>query len=114
MQTIDMEAALDEIGGDEELLCEIAEIFLEDYRDLQRRMRRAACEADREALYSVVHSIKGSAASFRANNAVHCAQAIERLCRAGDLTGAPRHVESLIAAVDELAMVLRARFGRRV
>ena len=51
--------ALERLGGDEELLREVARLFLEEYPVLLLEIRQAVAAQDAEALQRAAHSLMG-------------------------------------------------------
>ncbi|MBK8338138.1 MAG: PAS domain S-box protein [Sterolibacteriaceae bacterium] len=103
----DRESALSNLGGDEELLRQIAEVMLKSYIGQIEDMREALAAGDRDRLYSVAHSLKGSAGNFAAAPTVQAASHLERLCRDGRFESAAPAVEALAQNVESLAEALR-------
>ena len=98
---LDLSAALDRIGGDEELLREIAGLFLVEYPILLQEIRIALKRGDAEALERGAHSLKGSVSNFGARLAFEAALTLEAMGRTRNLDRAP-------SAFTELEAVLRA------
>lgn len=98
---LDRSAALERIGGDEELLREIAGLFLAEYPILLQDIRVALESGDAEALERSAHSLKGSVANFEARPAVEAALRLEAMGRNRNLDRAP-------TVFTELEAVLRA------
>ena len=105
--TLDLALALEEVDGDEELLREIAQIFLEDHPRLMATLREAVAACDPERLHRAAHTLKGSVANFAAREAVAVAQRLEAMGRDGSPRGRSRPDE-LEGHVDGLAAELRA------
>ena len=97
----DRTTALERIGGDEELLKEIAGIFLAEYPSLIQEIRVALAKSDPEALERSAHSLKGSVANFEARPAVEAASKLEAMGRA-------RKLDRGQAALTELEAILIA------
>jgi two-component system, sensor histidine kinase and response regulator len=51
--------ALERLGGDEDLLRELCQIFLEESPKLLRTLRQAALAGDADAVMRAAHSFKG-------------------------------------------------------
>jgi two-component system, sensor histidine kinase and response regulator len=83
----DRRVALSRVGGDEELLKEIAEIFLEDYPKVLAEIQAALASGDARRLEQSAHSLKGSAGNFGAKAVVGAASRLEQLGRAGRANG---------------------------
>ena len=103
----DRDRVLDNVGGDLDLLRQIAGMFLDDYGGALADLDRAAQGGVADKLYSVAHSIKGTVANFGADKAVAATIALEKCCKSGDLSAVPALAETIKAAVEELAMALR-------
>jgi len=77
----DRTLALSRVGGDVELLKEIATIFLEDYPRSLTELHEAIERGDAKALERSAHGLKGSVANFGARAAVDAALELEQLGR---------------------------------
>ena len=110
-QILDLTQALERVGGDRELLGEIAALFLEDAPDLLRRMREALSKGDAYRLERSAHALKGSVSNFGAKRVYDAALALEMDARKQELVAAPAHFEmlekSLNALQPELAAVVK-------
>jgi len=100
--------ALERLGGDEELLREIAGLFLEDTQELVEEIRRAAYARDAAALQRAAHTLKGSVGNFGAEGTFEAAYQLEKMGRSGDLTGVEDAVLRLGAELDRLTPALTA------
>jgi HPt (histidine-containing phosphotransfer) domain-containing protein len=92
---LDCAIALERLGGDEELLREVAKLFLEEYPQLMREIRMAADNRDPDALQRAAHSMKGSVSNFGADGVYQAAFALEMVGRAGDLSTARNCIDRL-------------------
>jgi two-component system sensor histidine kinase/response regulator len=99
---LDRSAALERIGGDEELLREIARLFLSEYPLLIQEIRLAIENGDTEALERSAHSLKGSVANFEARCAVDAAFRLEALGRNRSLDRVGPALADLEAAFESL------------
>ncbi len=106
----DRHVALLRVGGDEELLKEIADIFLEDYPKVLAEIQAALACGDARRLEQSAHTLKGSAGNFGAKAVVETASRLEQMGRAGRVDGkgsatpASREVNNL----DQALLALRA------
>ena len=101
--------ALKEVDGDEDLLRELAEVFLEDQTRLLTALREAAAGRDSERLRRAAHALKGAVANFAARDAVAAARHLEALARDGDVSpSVDSFVNELIRLIDGLAAELAA------
>jgi HPt (histidine-containing phosphotransfer) domain-containing protein len=74
------------VGGDVELLREIAALFLESYPRLLAEIRRAIALSHSANLTRAAHTVKGAVSSFAAHTAFEAARRLEFMGRNGDLT----------------------------
>jgi len=100
---IDRDVALLRVGGDAELLKEIAQLFLEDYPKSMHDLRMAADGGDAKCVERAAHGLKGSVANFGAEAAVEAARTLENMGRAQDL----REVEQVIRSLELALAALR-------
>jgi HPt (histidine-containing phosphotransfer) domain-containing protein len=99
---LDREVALARVGGDAELLREIAVLFLENYPAWLEELRAAQANSDAEAVQRAAHGLKGSVANFGARDAVEASLELENLGRAGNLADMPQSLANLEAALETL------------
>lgn len=107
-QGLDRELALSRVGGDAELLKEIAALFLEEYPNALAEIRAAAARGDPKGVEHAAHGLKGSVANFGAQAAVDAAFQLEQMGRAGDLSRVREAIETLALALDALHPELKA------
>jgi HPt (histidine-containing phosphotransfer) domain-containing protein len=95
MSSFDEEAALARVAGDRDLLCEIAGIYLDSYRDMVQGVREAVGAKDPTALESAAHFIKGTVANFEAQRATAVARDLEQMGHDQQLDGAEAKLDEL-------------------
>src|SRR5580704_12554808 len=100
--SLDREVALARVGGDPELLKEIAVLFLENYQTWLGELRTAANGGNADAVERTAHGLKGSVANFGARDAVEAALKLETLGRNSDPTEMPESMAALEAALETL------------
>jgi HPt (histidine-containing phosphotransfer) domain-containing protein len=99
---LDRELALSRVGGDAELLKEIAHLFIGEYPQVLAQLQDAIARGDAKAVERTAHGLKGSVANFGAPAAVEAARTIESLGRAQQLADVPsvfRTLELALAAL---------------
>lgn len=101
---LDREVAEARVGGDTELLRELAQLFLEEYPRLVAELRAAHAAGDARGMERSAHGLKGSVANFGARQAVEVAYKIERLGKDGQLASAGE----LLPALDLILLALHA------
>jgi two-component system sensor histidine kinase/response regulator len=105
---IDHNVALSRVGGDTELLKEIAVLFLETYPDVLQEIRTAAENGDAQTLERSAHGLKGSVANFGAAAAVDAAMLLENMGRTHQLQEATQGLRNLEIALSALRPELEA------
>ena len=103
---LDMAAALDGVGGDQELLKEIAGIFLDECPTALSEIRRAAESGDAGRLERAAHSLKGSIGPFAAHSAHEAAYRVEKMARSGELHAVSDALRDLESALLKLTPAL--------
>ena len=101
------EQVLFNLGGDDELLQQLIQMYAEDEPRLLADIDTAIARLDADALHNAAHALKGAVANFCATRAQASAQKLERLGREKNMAAAP-------AACDELRRelaALRKAFG---
>lgn len=108
---LDLRAALARVGGDGELLKEIAAIFLEEWRSALAAVDRAVAAGDADGLQEAAHSIKGSIANFGAQEAFDAALRLEMMGRNRALTGSREALSQLERSLQNLVPQLTRLAG---
>ncbi len=108
-----LDQALERVGGDEDLLREIAEMFLSESQTLLEQARQAIVQGDAALLRRAGHTLKGLARNFGAEDAAQAALAVERIGDEGRLDEAPAATDRLQAEVARLSEALRDFLARR-
>ena len=105
---MDLQAALSRVGGDAELLKEIATIFLEDYPKAMADLREAAARGDAKRVERAAHGLKGSVSNFGADAAVNAAFRIESMGRDQQLAEVAHVIQTLELALAALRSELES------
>ncbi len=92
---IDKRALLSRMDGDNELLREIVELFLEDSPRQLIAIREAVARGDPAAVERSAHALKGSVGNFGAPGAFHTAQNLEQMGRERNLNAADEALAAL-------------------
>jgi len=106
--SLDRQLALSRVGGDLDLLKEIAHLFVEDYPKLLKDLQQAIASGDAVAVERTAHGLKGSVSTFGARTAMEAARSIESLGRARQLSGLHPLLQTLEAALAALRPELEA------
>ena len=103
-----MALALSRVGGQVDLLKEVAGLFLDDFPRSLQQIHQALGTRDAETLAHHAHNLKGSVCNFGAPEIVNLASELERKARATDWSGADTLVAGLTAGLDQLRLELEA------
>lgn len=102
LAVLDRAMALSRVGGDSELLQEMAQLFLEECPSQMEAVRDAVHTRDPKAIERSAHSLKGSVGNFGAAAAHQAALELEMKGRLSDLQGVEQALRQLESAVTEL------------
>lgn len=107
-KALDWELALSRVGGDADLLQEIALLFLSDSSRMLREIDQAVAARDSRALDRSAHTLKGCVSNFGAQRLYEAALALERMGRSGDLSNMRAKYLALRDELSQLERDLRA------
>jgi two-component system sensor histidine kinase/response regulator len=85
LAVLDTDTAWQRVGGDRELMQELAQTFLDDCPKMLARVRAAVAAGDGPALRGAAHGLKGAVGVFGATAAVTAALRLETMGRDGAL-----------------------------
>jgi two-component system sensor histidine kinase/response regulator len=105
-EVIDWKEALAQVDGSEDLLRNLAGIFLAECPEWLRQLDEAIHRHDVDLVKRLAHTIKGSLGTFGARQAFAMAHELETLARTGELTGAARIHANLHAALQQVQPLL--------
>jgi two-component system, sensor histidine kinase and response regulator len=105
-EAMDRHAARERLGGDSELLVEIAGLFLDECPRLLSEVRCAVARQDGKALERAADTLKGSVANFAAVTAMEAAAALATMGRQNNLQRAPEACAALEAEIKGLKEAL--------
>jgi HPt (histidine-containing phosphotransfer) domain-containing protein len=95
MRNFNLEAALDSVGGDSEILRDASRVFLDTLPDTVEGIQRALDTDNPTLLHALSHSLKGSLLIFGAEDARCLAAELERRGRGGEAMACQEMFESL-------------------
>jgi two-component system, sensor histidine kinase and response regulator len=98
----DRAVAMSRVGGDAELLKEIALLFLDDYPKSLSELRQAVQVGDARQIERTAHGLKGSVSNFGARPAVDAASELETMGRAQQLIEVEQVLRTLELALAAL------------
>jgi CheY-like chemotaxis protein len=105
-KVVDVDGALERMGGDEQLFRDIVGMFFEDTVGLMAQVRRAIPAGNARELERGAHSIKGLLSTFGADTAVAVAQRLEQIGRSGALADAEPAVSTLEGELEKVKAAL--------
>ena len=85
--SIDLKDVLERVQNDTELLIELLDIFLEDYKEKNTQLKELIAKKDFEQVRNVAHSLKGAAGNISAQDFHHSFAAIEQYASENNLDG---------------------------
>lgn len=104
LSSLNLADAVDRVGGDEELLVDIAGVYLTEYPTLLEDIGKAVAGGDVAGLLHSAHTLKGSLATIGADQAASVALQLEMMGREAETAGA---AETLLRLERELSAVHR-------
>jgi CheY-like chemotaxis protein len=105
---LDKETALQRIGGDESVLCEMAVLFLEQYPELLENVRQSVEQGDARAIEQAAHRFKSAVSNFFAKRAFDAAESLEASARHGRLENLEQAYDQFCLSVRELKPAIEA------
>lgn len=99
--------ALDRVGGDEDLLREVAQLFLQEYPSLMGQIEDAVARADAGRVMETAHTMKGSLATLGAEAGTQIAFQLESMGRHRTLSGSHETCQALADQLTELKSELQ-------
>jgi two-component system sensor histidine kinase/response regulator len=107
----DLDAVLNALEGDRELLSGMIRIFLAENPALLERTRQAVAARDGKALERAAHTLRGAVANFAAHDAGHTAHRLEESAERADWQAAAAAHTDLEKQMQEVVRALSA-FGQ--
>ena len=98
--------ALERVDGDEELLRELCQIFLQESPKLLVKLRRAIVDTDAQAVMRAAHSLKGELGYLGAAGASQAAQELEDMGQKNNLFRAAETLVELEREMESLHLAL--------
>jgi PAS domain S-box-containing protein len=105
---LNRDKALVRVGGDEQILREIAKLFLEECPRMMREVGEAVVRRDARQLRLAAHALKGAVSNFAAEPAYEAGLRLENMGRQGDLGQADQAWAALQEAIARLEPALAA------
>jgi two-component system, sensor histidine kinase and response regulator len=104
---LDLTVPLERMGGDQSLLAQLAQMFLEDSPGLLATIATSIGNGNLPELERAAHSLKGLAANFDAHDAVAAALRLEDMGRTGQLDEAPAALDAVGTKIGALRKALQ-------
>lgn len=111
LSNLDRAIALERVGGDEQLLREIAILFLDEYPKMLKAIQLAVENRDAGSLERAAHGLKGSVGNFGAHRAYQAALRLEMIGRSRDLASVGEAYGELVQALESIRPALLALCG---
>jgi two-component system sensor histidine kinase/response regulator len=107
-ESFDLSKILERLGGDEDLLREVLQLFLETAEENMVSLKDGINSGDTGQIQTAAHAIKGAAANIIANGVKEAADEIEHLVKENKLDRAGVQAESLEAELARLVEAISA------
>jgi CheY-like chemotaxis protein/HPt (histidine-containing phosphotransfer) domain-containing protein len=107
-EDFDLGTALDRVGGDRQLLRELAEMFLTEAPNWVAELDQAFCRAQADKVQRLAHTIKGAVGTFNSGRTYQAAQRLESAGRERNLANARQLMDDLLACLSRQEDALRA------
>jgi len=101
---------VEQLGGDEELLHKVIEIFVKEGPEKLARLRHAISQQDSDTVAKEAHSLKGELGYLGVSAVSQKARALEEMGRTRDLTGAAKTLAALEQEVLAVIAAMRAAY----
>ena len=113
-QVYDRGSALRRTGGDESLLFDLMELFVEDCPRQLHRIREAMERGDHAAIHRLAHALKGTIGNFSAAGAFNAAGHLEETANTRNLTATQEAFAALEDELEHLKEAFRLEASQRV
>lgn len=107
----DRACALRRTGGDESLLLELMELFVDDYPEQLRKIEGALERGDHLVLYHYAHALKGTIGNFSAARALRAAEHLEEVANIQDRAATQEALVTLEYELNRLKQAFRLEAG---
>jgi HPt (histidine-containing phosphotransfer) domain-containing protein len=109
-----MGKTLEALGGDEKLLHEVIEIFLEEVPKHMASLRQAIAQGNAEATEMAAHTLKGELGYLGISEVSRKARELEEVARKSDLQSAESIYAGFEAEISEVLISMRGRFDKQL
>ena len=103
----DLKKALEQVGGDRELLKEIIGIYCEEYPKQLLQIQQAIGKNDNATVGKVAHTVKGAVGNFGAKSAFEAALCLEKIGKSGEPSKALSAFGALKEKLEQLEQKLK-------
>ncbi len=105
-EVLDTAECLARVGGNSQLIGELAELFLQACPRLLEELNQAVVDQDRERLQNIAHTVKSSAGNLSGKAALRAAQNLEWEASCGDFEAIDRACGNLAHEIERLRPIL--------
>ena len=111
-EIIDLTEALAHIGGDEELLMELATLFLGEYPHVLENLRAAVTNGNAMDIMYHAHALRGAMSNFVTHETENAARRLEQFGREGNIADSAQALRELEMALQRLIPALHTLAGQ--
>ena len=104
---LNVEDAIENLGGDRELYFDTVGLFLEDVTVQTANLEASLSSGDYAGARRAAHTVKGNAASLGAVRLQQAAMALEHACASGDMAAIAAARPAFVAGVDATIAAFR-------
>lgn len=107
-ENLDMQGAIDQLAGDQELLQELVRVFLEQWPDWRQQLSSALAAADRTTLRRLGHTLKSALGQFALAEARDAAARLETLDDGANKAAGDEACAALVCEIERALPKLEA------
>lgn len=103
---IDETRLLSEFGGDQEILAELRDLFMEHVPPLFQEIETAIDKGDAQEIAKNTHSLKGACSTYGAPRLAMACKAAELAAKSGDVQAVKDHLDDLRAEYEKVCAAI--------
>ena len=103
---IDETRLLSEFGGDQEILAELRDLFMEHVPPLFQEIEAAIASGDAQEISKNTHSLKGACSTYGAPRLAMACKAAELAAKSGDVQVVKDHLEDLRSEYEKVCAAI--------
>lgn len=101
------------VDGDQDLLVELAAMFIEDYPRLLMELKTSIAQSDPSTVERIAHTLKGRLAFFGITKGTVQATELEEMGRSCNLAGAPKTLAAMENGLEAVLLEFKLLFQKQ-